>query len=352
MNEDADIEDLPSTVPADMLIKLMGEPENEEELATKIGEAVASITRLCGRYMDLSLLEGITVGWNYDEALQAVDLGYESSTAKTYTDTENLIGIAKTIRVRRGGAIKAHIVFNANQLLCLKDHKDPDYFSSVNLVAHELGHACLIAWFEKHSPGGSLETFRGDRLRGLLLDSAHTCWEEYAACRLASVFRHPAVKNEYLKRAIKHSTGVFAKAHEIIKAYRIHDDSKRTFLEVCGVIFEPIRLLSYYLGYMDGPNAGSGTLTEIEAFGDLTPFVESLRLEMQNAWNTEPEWDGLNGLNGLLNVILDILSSAGMEVTLDNTEDEQFSRVNFPFSPQTLPGGEVTYRLMKKQNLL
>ena len=352
MNEDADIEDLPSTVPANMLIELMGAPDNEEELATKIGEAVAYITRHCGRYMDLSLLERITVGWNYDEALQAVDLGYESSTAKTYTDTENLRGIAKTIRVRRGEAIKAHIVFNANQLSCLKDQKEPDYFSAVNLVAHELGHACLITWFETHSPGRYSEPFRGDWLRGLLMDSAHTCWEEYAACRLASVFPHPIVKEEYLKRAVMHSSEAFAKAHEFIKAYRIHGDLHRTIFEVCRVIFEAIRLLSYYLGYMEGPNSGSTSLAESEKFGDLTPFVKGLQREMQNAWNTALEWDGLNGLNGLLSEILNILSAAGMEVTLDNAEYEQFSRVHFPFSPQTLPGGEDTYRLMKKQNLL
>jgi hypothetical protein len=40
----------------------------------------------CGRYMDLSLLDGVTVGFDYDDALASVDLGYESTVAKQYTN--------------------------------------------------------------------------------------------------------------------------------------------------------------------------------------------------------------------------------------------------------------------------
>lgn len=310
-------------------ITLRGIPDNEEDLATRVGEAVAYIIRQCRTYMDLTLLDGVTVGWNYDDALQAVDLGYASSTTRTYTDTENLIGIAKTIPVIRGEAIRAHIVFNAHQLGSLVDHKDEDYFRAVNLVAHELGHACLIACFEQHSPGKYLEPFRGDSLRRALLDVAHTCWEEYAACRLASVFPHPKVGKEYLKRAVSHSTGVFAKAHEFIESRHIHGDVNRTFLEVCRVVTEAIRMLSYYLGYTEDQVPGTTGEADYEVFGDLSPFVTNLQREMQYAWDTGLEWDGLNSLDGLMNEILKILAAAGMTVKLANGEDHLSSWVDF-----------------------
>lgn len=328
MSDPESIENIPSSVPPNTQIQLMGVPD-DQEYVNRLAAAVKDITLSCGRYMDLSLLDGITVGWDYDAALQAVDLGYASSTTKTYTDTEKLIGIAKTLPVIRGDAIKAHIVFNAHQLGSLKDHKDEDYLRAVNLVAHELGHVCLIACFEHHSPGKYLEPFRGDWLRGALLGVAHVCWEEYAACRLASRFPHPKVGKEYLKRAVSHSTGVFAKAHEFIESRNAHGDVKRTFLEVCRVVTEAIRMLSYYLGYTEDLVPGTTDESDNKVFGDLSPFVKNLQHEMQNAWDTGLEWDGLNGLDGLLNEILKILAAAGMKVTLANGEDQMSSWVDF-----------------------
>ncbi|WP_167670044.1 hypothetical protein [Stutzerimonas nitrititolerans] len=42
--------------------------------------------------MNLSNLDGITIGFDYDDALASVDLGYESTIAKQYTKQENLLG--------------------------------------------------------------------------------------------------------------------------------------------------------------------------------------------------------------------------------------------------------------------
>ncbi|MCS7921477.1 hypothetical protein N0438_33000, partial [Pseudomonas aeruginosa] len=50
--------------------------------------------------MNLSNLDGITIGFDYDDALASVDLGYESTIAKQYTKQENLLGVGKALRVR------------------------------------------------------------------------------------------------------------------------------------------------------------------------------------------------------------------------------------------------------------
>lgn len=351
MSDPESIVKMPSSVPANTQIQLMGVPD-DQEYVNRLAAAVEGITLSCGRYMDLSLLDGITVGWDYDAALQAVDLGYESSVAKTYTNTEDMIGVAKTLRVRRGTSIKAHIVYNANVLGGLSDYNGPLFLPSANLVAHELGHACAIAWFDKHSPGIMLEPFKGDWLRGALLDAAHSCWEEYAACRLAAVFDDSTVEQQLLDTARKQSSGIFAKGHQYIKSYRFHGDLNQALSEVSGALLNGVKFLSYYLGHIDGLDDKKADFAGNEAFGDLCPFVEPIQNELRTAWDTRHEWEGLNGLSGLMNILLEILSAGGMVVTLDKPGDGHSSRVDFPFSPQTLPGGEATYLLMKLQNKL
>lgn len=350
MSEQSSIEDFPSSVPSNTKITLMG--FSNDDAALEFGEAMKGVLSACGRYIDLSLLDGVTVGFDYDAALHSVDLGYESSFAKGYTNTGDLIGVAKTLRVRRDGVIKVHVVYNANYLGLLTHVNHPDLLATLNLVAHELGHVGVIAWFEQHSPGIMLEPFKGDWLRGQLLDAAHTCWEEFAACRLASVFNHPIVEEDLLRMATSQTKGAYESAHEIIKDYRTHGDLNRAVVGVVGVILNPIKYFSYYLGHRCGRQEHESSAIDAEIFGDFAPFVDAIYEEFQKAWDARYEWDGLNGLNGLLNIILKILSSVGMDIKLDYSENGNSSYVNFPFSPHTLPGGETTYQMMKLQGLI
>lgn len=126
----------------------------------------------------------------------------------------------------------------------------------------------------------------------------------------------------------------------------------RAVVGVVGVILNPIKYLSYYLGHRYGRQEHESSAIDDEIFGDFAPFVDAIYEEFQKAWDARYEWDGLNGLNGLLNIILKILSSVGMDIKLDYSENGNSSYVNFPFSPQTLPGGENTYQMMKLQGLI
>ncbi|HAV6636397.1 TPA: hypothetical protein JJA66_003800 [Serratia marcescens] len=351
MSESDSIEEVPSSVPANTKIVMMGFSEHDDFTA-KFGEAIKNVIVVCGRYIDLSLLDGVTVGVDYEVALQSVNLGYESSVAKGYTNTDDLIGVAKVIRVKREGMIKAHVVYNANVLTRLIDHTHPEWLATLNIVAHELGHVSVIAWFEKHSPGIMLEPFKGDWLRGQLLDAAHTCWEEYAACKLASIFNHPIVEEGYLEMATSHVKDAFTTAHEIIKEYRTKRDLNSAVNGVAIAVSNPIKYISYYLGHLDGIQKREGDSVDAEQFGVYSPFIIAIQDELQKAWDTRKNWDGLNGLNGLLDVMLKIFSSAGMDINLDYSEHGGASYVNFPYTPQTLPGGEVEYQLMKLRGLI
>lgn len=347
MSESDSIEVNPSSVPANTKIILMSFSEHDE-FTKKFGESIKDLVFEIGRYIDLSLLDGVTVGFDYEAALQSVDLGYESSIAKVYTNTDALIGVAKILRVKREGVIKVHIVYNAHFLTLLTEPDHPDFLATINLVVHELGHVCVIAWFEKHSPGIILEPFKEDSVRNQLLDAAHTCWEEYAACKLASIFHHPIVEKNYREMATSQVEDGFKTAYEIIKEYRTTGDLQSAFNRVFIAVVTPIKYISYFLGHQFGIQKEDGDTLDVEQFGVYSPFINAIQDELQKAWDTREQWDGLNGLNGLLNVMLKIFSSAGMDITLDYSERGGSSYVNFPYTPQTLPGGYPTYQLMKQ----
>lgn len=346
MSKSISIENLQSTIPCNTVITMMGFAE-DDDFINQFGETFKEVILACGRYMDLSLLDGVTIGFDYDAALQAVDLGYESSIAKGYTNTENLIGVAKTLRVKREGVIKAHVVFNAGMLTRLTDHDHPDWLATVNLIAHEMGHVNVIAWFEKHSPGIILEPFKGDWLRGILLENAYTCWEEYAACRLASVFNHSLVEEDLLSMATGQVNEAFTTAHKIITDYRTNAELNRSVQGVLFAVTNPIKFISYYLGHLSGTQDSESIKIDNTLFGVYAPFINTLQEELHNSWEIRETWDGLNGMNGLVNLMLEIYSSAGMVINLDYSEKGGGSYVHFPFTAHTLPGGEDTYRLMK-----
>lgn len=339
-----------SSVPPDIDVVLMGFPD-ESVLNARFEEAIRYIIAGCGRFMDLSRLDGVTIGFDYDEALASVCLGYESSVAKTYTNTGDLIGVAKVLRVFRNNQVKAHIVYNAGVLRALADPQSVVFPSTLNLIAHELGHVGALGWFEKHSPGIMLKPFDGDWLRWQIMDAAHTCWDEYAACRLAAVFPSQDVEANYLDISIRQSANVFATAHESIKSYRTHADIGRVILDASRPVCNAFKFIAYYLGNYDGSHQDGGEFND-GSFNELSDFVEAFHLALRDAWETRLAWRGFSGLEGVFEVLIDALHAAGMHITFEVREGVEASRVFFPFSPQTLPGGEAEYKWMKDAGLI
>jgi hypothetical protein len=90
----------PCSIPPTCQISFRNIPE-DAEWKDKFIAVIQKLAETTGRYMNLSNLDGITIGFDYDDALASVDLGYESTIAKQYTKQENLLGVGKVLRVRR-----------------------------------------------------------------------------------------------------------------------------------------------------------------------------------------------------------------------------------------------------------
>ena len=69
----------PPTAPENIFISLRG--FDTEEHAHAFGNLVATYVRSLSRYIDLTTLDGITIAFDYAQALLELDRGYDTSTS-------------------------------------------------------------------------------------------------------------------------------------------------------------------------------------------------------------------------------------------------------------------------------
>ena len=326
----------PSTVPAHVQLSLLGLGA-DTEWNQRFQQSLVDLIKVCGRFMDLQLLDGVTVGFDYDDALESVDLGYESATAKGYTNSNGLIGVGKTLRVRRKDQVRAHIVLNANVLSALADSNHEEFLPTANIVAHELAHVVILGWFEEHSPNVMLHPHAGDWATATLRDIAHTVWEEYAACRISAIVGSDVVEQRYAKSVDQSIQNAFSKAREQIKAYRLHGEVDQLLVEVAGSLSNPLKMAAYLLGHLDGTERDIALLSLCPAMRDseFAPFIPNLLSALRDVWETRHDWSGLAGVDPIVQSLLEVFAQGGIIVTL--SEDNPGSRVDAPFTAETMP---------------
>lgn len=337
----------PCTVPSTCQLSFRGLGD-DAEWNGRFQEAVRQLVIGCGRCIDLALLDGVTVGVDYDDALASVELGYESSIAKQYTNGDGLIGVAKILRVKRDGDLKVHVVINANAIYALADHEHEMFWPSANIVAHELAHVAVVNWFETHSPGVMLSPHQGDWAIATLRETAHTIWEEYAACRLSAKFNQGnVVRDNYAQGLEAASEGAIASARDSIKAYRSHHDVNQLLVETCRPIATALKMAGYLMGHLDGSDGEFDLSAEcpIASGSEFAPVLPDLLDALREAWDKRLDWNGLEGVDGIVKVIVAALATAGANVTLSNTESG--SRVDVPFTAETMPNGEADMVLVR-----
>lgn len=326
----------PTTVSVDCQLSCRGFAD--EATALSFGAAMNATVVDLGRVMDLSLLDGVTVGYDYDDALDSVDLGYESTIAKSYSKG-SVVGIAKFLRVLRDGKVRAHVVYHAPYVAAIADDTDENYWLAVNIIAHELGHVAAQRWFDEGIPDVMLKPHEGDWAVASIRDAAHTMWEEYAACRLSAPFSNDSKIGDYITCVEESVPGKIDAAHERIKAYRTHADVSQVMVEVCASIALPLKMASYLLGHMDGLEDESdlADICPVLSTSPFGPFMPKLHHELRKLWETREAWDGWETFDGLADVLVQACAAAGMIITLDNNG----SRVDMPFTAETMPNGEA-----------
>lgn len=172
--DDIDWDNLPkSTTPVELNVRVTG--FDNQEAATTLGRALAEAVAVFGWFMDLSTLDGVTVGFDYDDALASIDQGMDGLPPLDRTDSDEHQGVAKACRVVRDGVVKTHLVFGAEQLAPLiagDAMTTADWQFSIGLIAHECGHVEVNAMNERFVSDARLGAVIAECYRAMMLPAA------------------------------------------------------------------------------------------------------------------------------------------------------------------------------------
>jgi len=333
----------PTTVPSQVPVLVQG--FTNQDAAIELGKTVGECLATLGSFMDLSTLDGVTIGIDYDAALASIDQGIEGLKPLDRTDTEAMQGVAKTCQVVRDGNVKSHLAFNAAMIVPLiagDEAMAESKQSAIGIIAHECGHVDINARMEKLVPDARLGAKIEDFERAVLFQIAQIAWDEYAVCRLTAMFA-PQQNKQHADTVCAVLPEARSRANETIKAYRLHGDLYRLVGEAGSELCQPIKATAYLLGGMDAEGLSWDDFPEARAaieaggYGDL---VDALHDRCRALWDSQADWTvDEDVLAPLVDLTRDVWVSGG--IRFYRNAAGQWC-LDVPFSPETMPDEAVT----------
>lgn len=235
-----------------------------EEDARAIGSKVLGLINVFGQHMNLQTLDGVTLAYDYTEALKTLDRGVATSSELS-ASKEWGIGIAMTPAVLRDGALKSHILFNAAFLEGLIEEPESEACQEVvHIIAHECAHVEINAIKDRQFPGVILR-YRADTwYEALRLEVIEASWDEYAACRISAGFgKDPSENYQNVFLNILGEAG--PNVREAILRCRHDADYDALLIEAQRNIGNLVKYASYVLGTADGLGHPSSTVKRLSA---------------------------------------------------------------------------------------
>lgn len=223
---------------------------DSEERAQQLGSLVGTCIRELSRQFDLSRLDGVTVAYDYAQALLDLDRGYDTNFRLTPSDT-HVVGIAMTPSVIRDGTLKSHILLNAAYMAPLEDFKHEHFGFAVHTISHECAHVEVTYKFDAAFPGFLLRTAHPDARTGYRWQIILACWDEYAATMLSAGFGTEPTEG-YEDTFLKSLRETLQQARDCIKAYRVHANIDRILGEVYVACGDLMKFTAYHLGNLRG----------------------------------------------------------------------------------------------------
>lgn len=290
-----------------------------EEDACAIGSNVLRLINIFGLHINLETLDGVTLAYDYREALRELDRGFETSSELS-ASKEWGIGIAMAPAVLREGVLKSHILFNAVFLEGLME--DPESAAcqeAVHTIAHECAHVEINAIKDRQFPGMILR-YRADTwYEALRLEVIEASWDEYAACRISAGFgKDPSENYKDVFLNILGEAG--PNVREAILKCRHDTDYDALMIEAQRNIGNLVKYASYVMGTADG--LGQDIKTELREISDAldghwcSPFFQRLRDAHRILWERYGQWESLTEFETIADIWLEMLADRGVEVTL------------------------------------
>lgn len=291
-----------------------------EESANRTANKLASYIRLISTSLDLSRLDGVTVAYDYDDALAELDRGVEGLRPLRRSNDDQLIGVGMAPAVIRDGVVKVHIVFNAPYVEDIEndqgDEPDEGFWAALYLLAHECGHVQVTSDKDHAFPNMILQHVVSDYEEAIFMQVNEACWEEYAACRLSAAFGRGRLP--LYEEGLRGVLGVAReRAAEARENFWQHGDLNRAVEELVPPLVEPLRLASYVLGHLDGL-ADDITISDEtkQALDDAgyADLIEDLATALRSLWDDRREWGHVSRFDIIGNVARDALWSGGLAI--------------------------------------
>lgn len=320
------------TVPNAYPVSLRG--FDTEDHATQFGQLLGEYVRELSRYIDLSQLDGITVAYDYGQALLDLDRGYE--TAHRLTPSEELaVGVAMTPSVMRDGKIKSHIVLNGAIIAALENPELDQFGLSLHTLAHECAHVEVTHRFDSCFPGTILQKRYENAHHAFRWQIIIACWDEYAATWIcASAGEDPTAGYEETFLLALQETRT--KANNQIKAFRIHGKVDQILAEVYGAYGELIRFASYLLGTMAGKNLSLADLPKSVAALDghwFSPYFDRLAEIYKAIAADYGKWSDLSAFELLGDLADQIVAEGGVIISY---RPDGSPYADIPYTRQTM----------------
>ena len=311
---DSDIAPKP-TVP-DIKISVQG--FTNEEAARRLGGELGNMIKIISEHINLAGLDGITVAIDYDDALNTLDRGDKNLSTETRTDTEDHQGVAKSSLVKRDGAIKTHLVFNAGPIcpIALEDFTKDQLIDVLQLVAHECGHVEDHMVRDTHYPGVLLQQRIEGYRPNVVAQLSSVFWAEYAACRISSIFCSKS-KDQFLTNLQLSLEVIDEKIADAKMTYfgdRDYEKYAETLMEHLAL---PLKFWAYFIGNHDG------LASDAEAYKNEIPsdvderisdtFID-LTEDLRELWNARTEWESHDDILILGEHFMDLVYSYGVDI--------------------------------------
>jgi hypothetical protein len=325
----------PSTAPDHFNIACRGFAE--EDVARKIGTAVGEWVRGFGHRFDLSRLDGVTVAFDYPQALAELDRGYETTFRLTPSDG-NAIGVAMTPSVMRDGVIKSHIVLNAGYVMGIESPEHPSHQFAIHLIAHECAHVEITQKFDAAFPGRLLRPVVADIWERARAEVSSAVWDEFAATCLSAPFGEDPTDG-YEETFITSLEAARTNANNAIIAYRTRDGLDQVVADVYGTYGNLLKFAAYHLGNLAGRDVVWKDRPRTTAALDghwFEPYFERLDKACKDVAEGYGRWTSLDAFSPIADIADEIVAAGGLHFSRD---DRGRVRVDIPFTYETMPEG-------------
>lgn len=279
-------------------------------------------------YINITKLEEIVITNDFRRALDDVDLGYESSFVKNYTDQDGMIAGGKCINIIREGEVKCIIILNIEPIIGLMSDDDESRHISAGIIAHELAHVENVMLLERSFPRITTKEKFGDFNKNVKLCNSLIFWDEYYACRTSGSIDYNTSVPDLINFVNTQYSYAKQRAQEGLIHFQQHGNAYQAVSDVGTAMLMPMKFASYLLGYVDCGHETEDVLDLLSE--DTHPLyqkaITDLQAELRKIWDSIDSWQSMDMFGGIEQIVDRLLRAGG--VTLGYKDNEPYAYVN------------------------